>query len=142
MNHPILYEHPNSTPQRTSTGRPAGATTRRRAPLWQHAFTLVEMLLVVTIIGILAALVIPRIVGRSEQARITAAQTDINGGIKSALGQFEVDNGFYPEEPPGFAGAAGERQELARALSGQAAGGSVGESLHLHVSRQAHREFV
>jgi general secretion pathway protein G len=51
----------------------------------------------VTIIGILAALVIPKIVGRSEQARVTAAQADINGGIKSALGQFEVDNGFFPK---------------------------------------------
>lgn len=62
-----------------------------------RGFTLVEMLLVVTIIGILAALTIPRIVGRTEQARITAAQADINGGIKSALGQFEVDNGFFPK---------------------------------------------
>ena len=61
------------------------------------AFTLVEMLLVVTIIGILAALVIPKIVGRSQQARITAAQTDINGGIKTALDAFEVDNGFFPK---------------------------------------------
>jgi general secretion pathway protein G len=71
----------------------AGAGLNKRS----RAFTLVEMLLVVTIIGILAALVIPRIVGRSEQARVTAAQTDINGGIKSALGQFEVDNGFFPK---------------------------------------------
>ena len=71
---------------------PARASNKR-----SRAFTLVEMLLVVTIIGILAALVIPRIVGRSEQARVTAAQTDINGGIKSALGQFEVDNGFFPK---------------------------------------------
>jgi general secretion pathway protein G len=61
------------------------------------AFTLVEMLLVVTIIGILAALVIPKIVGRGEQARQTAAYTDIHGGIKSALDQYEVDNGFYPK---------------------------------------------
>ena len=54
------------------------------------------MLLVVTIIGILAALVIPRITGRTEQARITAAYTDIHGGIRTALDAFEVDNGFYP----------------------------------------------
>ncbi len=55
------------------------------------------MLLVVTIIGILAALVIPRIAGTSERARETAAQADINGGIKSALDAYEVDNGFYPK---------------------------------------------
>jgi general secretion pathway protein G len=62
-----------------------------------HAFTLVEMLLVVTIIGILAALVIPKLVGRSEQARTTAAYADIHGGIKSALDAYEVDNGYYPK---------------------------------------------
>jgi general secretion pathway protein G len=63
----------------------------------RSAFTLVEILLVVTIIGILAALVIPRIAGTGERARVTAAQADINGGIKSALGQYEVDNGYYPK---------------------------------------------
>lgn len=61
-----------------------------------RAFTLVEMLLVVTIIGILAALVIPKIVGRSEQARATAAHADLSS-IKTALDAFEVDNGFYPK---------------------------------------------
>ena len=54
-------------------------------------------MLVVTILGILAALVIPRIAGRSEQARVTAAHADIFGGIKTALDAFEVDNGFYPK---------------------------------------------
>jgi general secretion pathway protein G len=63
----------------------------------ENAFTLTEIMLVVVIIGILAALVIPKIAGSSERARVTAAQTDINGGIKSALGQYEVDNGFYPK---------------------------------------------
>jgi general secretion pathway protein G len=62
----------------------------------RRAFTLVEMLLVVTIIGILAALVIPKIVGRSEQARATAARADISA-IKTALDAFEVDNGYYPK---------------------------------------------
>jgi len=62
-----------------------------------RAFTLVEMLLVVTIIGILAALVIPKIAGTGERARITAAQADINGGIKSTLDRYEIENGFYPK---------------------------------------------
>lgn len=61
-----------------------------------QAFTLVEMLLVITIIGILAALVIPKMVGRSEQARQAAARADISS-IKTALDAFEVDNGYYPK---------------------------------------------
>ena len=70
--------------------------TRPFGRIFRRAFTLVEMLLVVTIIGILAALVIPKIVGRSEQARQTAAHADISA-IKTALDAFEVDNGFYPK---------------------------------------------
>jgi general secretion pathway protein G len=70
--------------------RPSGAIFRR-------AFTLVELMLVVTIIGILAALVIPKIAGRGEDARRKAAYADIHGGIKTALDAFEVDNGFYPK---------------------------------------------
>jgi len=62
----------------------------------RRAFTLVEILLVMTIIAILAALVIPKMVGRSEQARNTAARADISS-IKTALDAFEVDNGFYPK---------------------------------------------
>lgn len=61
-----------------------------------QGFTLVEMLLVVTIIGILAALVIPKIAGTSEHSRIVAAQTDIRAGIKTALDHYEIDNGTYP----------------------------------------------
>ena len=70
----------------------------RRKPVRnpQSAFTLVEIMLVVVIIGILAALVIPKIAGKSEEARETAAHADIYGGIKSALDEYDVDNGFYP----------------------------------------------
>lgn len=67
------------------------ARIRRR-----RGFTLVEMLLVITIIGILAALVVPKMMGRSEQARQAAARADI-AAVKTSLDAFEVDNGYYPK---------------------------------------------
>jgi len=48
-----------------------------QTPNGNRAFTLVEMLLVVAIIGVLAALVIPKIIGRAEQARINTATADV-----------------------------------------------------------------
>ncbi len=67
-------------------------------PANQKGFTFVEILLVVVIIGILASMVLPRFVGRSEQARKAAASADINASIATALDMFELDNGQYPEK--------------------------------------------
>jgi general secretion pathway protein G len=61
-----------------------------------QGFTLVEMLLVLVILATLAAIVYPKVMGRSEQARVTAAQTQI-ANFKTALDAFEVDNGYYPK---------------------------------------------
>lgn len=58
-------------------------------------FTLIELMLVVIIIGVLAAMVMPRLVGRSEQARVAAAKADITT-IGLALDLFETDIGHYP----------------------------------------------
>ncbi len=66
-----------------------------------RAFTLVEMLLVLVILGVLAAIVYPKIAGRGEQARVTAAQTQI-AAFKTALDAFEVDNGYYPKGKSGL----------------------------------------
>jgi general secretion pathway protein G len=59
------------------------------------AFTLVEMLLVLVILAVLAAIVIPKFSGRSQQAKVTAAQSQI-ASIELALDAFEVDTGAYP----------------------------------------------
>ena len=64
-------------------------------------FTLVEMLLVLVILATLAAIVYPKVAGRSEQARVTAAATQI-GNFKTALNAFEVDNSFYPKGKSGL----------------------------------------
>jgi general secretion pathway protein G len=72
-------------------GKQTRASRRR-----QGGFTLVELLLVLVILGILAAIVIPKFSGRTEQAKEQAAVTQIST-FKTALDAFEVDNGFYPK---------------------------------------------
>jgi len=54
------------------------------------------MLLVLVILGVLAAIVYPKVAGRGEQARETSARTQI-ASFKTALDSFEVDNGYYPK---------------------------------------------
>ncbi len=58
-------------------------------------FTLVEVLLVVVIIGILVAVVMPRLSGRGREAEISAARASI-ANISLALDMYEIDNGAYP----------------------------------------------
>jgi general secretion pathway protein G len=71
----------------------SNGNVRRKA---ESGFTLIEILIVVIILGILASLVIPRLTGRTEEARMTAAKSDIEGGLALALDLYEADVGRYP----------------------------------------------
>ena len=67
----------------------------------QNGFTLIEIMVVVVILGILAAIVVPRLLSRPDEARVTKAKTDIKG-LESSLGLFKLDNGFYPTTEQGL----------------------------------------
>ena len=67
----------------------------------RQGFTLVELLLVLVILGILAAIVIPKFSGRTAQAKEQAAVTQISS-LSTALNNFEVDNGYYPKGKNGL----------------------------------------
>jgi general secretion pathway protein G len=81
--------------------RQPGGASPRHAPSGQGGFTLIELMVVVVILGILAAVVVPRVMDRPEQARITAAKNDIRA-IKSALDMYKLDNHRYPTTDQGL----------------------------------------
>jgi general secretion pathway protein G len=67
----------------------------------QRGFTLIEVMVVVVILGILAALIVPKIMSRPEQARIVKVKQDILA-IQSALDLYKLDNGMYPSTDQGL----------------------------------------
>jgi len=72
-----------------------------RVPRCQGGFTLIEILVVVVILGILAAIIVPRIMRRPEEARRTKAIVDIKA-IETALNLYRLDNGVYPSTEQGL----------------------------------------
>ena len=81
--------------------------TRKRCPNTRrvssvpHGFTLIEILVVVVIIGILGAVIVPNLLSRPDQARITAAQTDLRQ-LANALDMYRLDNFSYPSTEQGL----------------------------------------
>jgi len=67
----------------------------------QYGFTLIEVMVVIVIIGILAALIVPKVMTRPDEARATAARTDI-ASIVQALNLYKLDNHRYPTTEQGL----------------------------------------
>src|SRR5579862_9403263 len=67
----------------------------------QSAFTLIEVMVVVVILAILAAIVVPRIMNRPDEAKVVKAKEDIMA-IENAMELYKLDNGFYPSGDQGI----------------------------------------
>lgn len=67
----------------------------------QYGFSLIELMIVVVILGLLAGMLVPRIMDRPQEARFTKAQTDIRT-LESALRFYRLDNGRYPTTKQGL----------------------------------------
>ncbi|HYF17772.1 MAG TPA: type II secretion system major pseudopilin GspG [Ramlibacter sp.] len=67
----------------------------------QAGFTLIELMVVLVIIGVLAALIVPNVLDRADDARATAAKTDVNN-LMQALKLYRLDNQRYPTAEQGL----------------------------------------
>lgn len=67
----------------------------------QNGFTLIEVMVVVVILGILAAIVVPRVMDRPDQARVVKAKQDVRA-LESALNTYRLDNFHYPSTNQGL----------------------------------------
>jgi general secretion pathway protein G len=74
------------------------SATRR---VQQAGFTLIELMVVLVIIGVLAALIVPNVLDRADDARATAARTDVNN-LMQALKLYRLDNQRYPTAEQGL----------------------------------------
>jgi general secretion pathway protein G len=81
--------------------RSSGRSEVRRGVPGPRGFTLIEIIVVITIMAIMAALIVPRVVGRTDDAKVAAAKQDI-ATLMNALKLYRLDNGRYPTTEQGL----------------------------------------
>jgi general secretion pathway protein G len=106
---------PNTFPTSARSDLPVHGRTRTSAAS-SRGFTLIEIMVVVVIMGILAALIVPKLMGRTDDARIIAAKQDI-ATLMQALKLYKLDNQRYPTTEQGL------QALVAKPTSGPAADG-------------------
>jgi general secretion pathway protein G len=79
----------------------APAMPNRPARRRPRGFTLIELMVVLVIIGVLGALIVPNLIDRADDARVTAARTDVNNLVQ-ALKLYKLDNQRYPSAEQGL----------------------------------------
>ena len=96
LTEPVSSEISDTPVQVRPSAASRAARTRR-----QRGFTLIEVMVVIAILGILAALIVPKIMSRPDEARRVAARQDI-ATITQALKLYRLDNGRYPSQDQGL----------------------------------------
>jgi len=119
----LCYTANDSSPPSQTARRPTLRAPAHRRGLAQRGFSLIEIMVVVVIMGILAALVVPNVMDRPDQARAVAARQDI-GAIMQALKLYRLDHGRYPSAAQGL-----------RALVAAPAGGTAGGGQRAYMDR-------
>ena len=87
-------------PLAPASGAPPMRPPRHRRPA-ERGFTLSELMVVVVISGVLAALIVPNVLDRADDARVTAARTDVNS-LMQALKLYKLDNQRFPSAEQGL----------------------------------------
>lgn len=96
---------PRHFPRAPSISSPPRSRFHPQVPSSETGLTLIEMIVVLAIIALIAGLIVPNVIGRPDEARVTVANSDLRT-VSAALKMYRLDNGRYPTTEQGLAALA------------------------------------